>query len=423
MSRSTLVRAIAAMVVLSGLWGGLMAPHAGAKSWLEVGGTAVVTTTDGDVLALRIGPGVAYSALTAFVSGTDLQVLDGPMVDDTGIPWYQVASGGLVGWSAGIWLAPPTVTSGTRYIGGSDGGVRLRDDPGLSGEIVQIIPEGGAVVLLGASRYADELEWALVRYGTTSGWAASIFLGGVSAGGGGEAVAPAPPTAAAPGPPIGGYARVVATEGYDLRVRDGIGLNAPIYGVIPPDAVVTVVNGPLSDESGAPWYGINYDGLLGWVLGEHLESTATLPSRRIQAGEGRMSAYTGPPAVSNPARGRAIVAEALRHLGTPYVWGGDGPAGWDCSGMIQWVYRQVTGISIPRVSQDQFRYGASLRPDQIEAGDIIFFFDTDGPGITHNGIALGDGRFIHARDESRGTVISRLDEPLWTAHYAGARRP
>lgn len=422
MSMSAGVRTLAIALVLSGLCGGFTAARAGAEGWLEVGGTAVVATTDGDVLALRAGPGVGYGALTAFSAGTELRVLDGPVADANGLPWYQVSGGGLVGWSAGNWLAPPTAGSGTRYIGGSDGGVRLRDDPTLSGAIVQVIPEGGAVVLLGVNQHADGFDWTLVRYASTSGWVASTFLGGVSAGSGGAIPAPAPALPAG-NVQVGGYARVVDTDGYDLRIRDGIGLGAPIFSVVPEGTVVTVVNGPLADETGAPWYGIDYDGLQGWVLGEHLAGTPDPPSRRFQAGEGRVGGYTTLPVVSKPERGRAIVAEALRHLGVPYVWGGDEPSGWDCSGMIQWVYRQAVGGTIPRVSQDQFLYGASLRPDQIEAGDLVFFADTDGPGITHNGIALGDGRFIHARDESRGTVISWLDDPIWVAHYAGARRP
>jgi cell wall-associated NlpC family hydrolase len=216
---------------------------------------------------------------------------------------------------------------------------------------------------------------------------------------------------------------VVGTDGLDLRIRDGVGPGAPVYAFVPPSAVVTVVNGPLGDETGAPWYGIGYDGLYGWVLGEHLAPTAAAPSRRFPAGEGLVSGYAAGPPAADPARGAAVVDEALKHLDTPYVWGGDGPAGWDCSGMIQWLYWKVAGLDLPRVSQDQFYYGTPLRPEEVAAGDLVFFFDTDGPGITHNGIALGDGRFIHARSAAHGTVISRLDEPYWLAHYAGARRP
>ena len=419
------LRGIAIIVLLGGFWGSLTVPHTGAAPF-ALGGTVVVATTEGDVLALRSGPGVEYPALTAFVAGTALDVLDGPLADDTGRLWYRVQGAGLVGWSAADWLAAPGAGSGTRYIGGTEGGANLRDEPTIFSNVLLTIPEGGAVILLGDGSYADGLDWTLVNYGGTSGWVAAGFLGGVSAGSGGEpasatTVAVAPSRGA--GLSVGTNAQVVGTDGFDLRVRDGIGLGAPIFSTVPANAVVTVVNGPLDDETGAAWYGIGYDGLFGWAAGAYLGPTNASASRRFQGGEGVVGSYGAGPVASNPVRGRAIVAEALQHLDAPYVWGGTQPYGWDCSGMIQWLYLNVSGVMLPRVSQDQFRYGTPLRPDQIEAGDIVFFFDTDGPGITHNGIALGNGRFIHARDASRGTVISWLDEPLWTAHYAGARRP
>lgn len=428
---SAVLRRLGLALLLVGPWGAFAVPRVGAAGPIEAGGTAVVATTEGDLLALRAGPGVEYAALTAFAAGAELPVLAGPVPGADGRLWYQVTGDGLAGWSAAEWLAPPAARGGARYIGGTDGGANLRADPTLAGGVLLVVPEGGAVIPLGAASQADGFEWVLVRYGTTTGWVAGAFLGGVSAGGGGESIDPA---GAAPAPPppglaVGGNARVVGTDGYDLRLRDGIGLAAPIFSTIPADTVVVVVNGPLADETGAPWYGVGYDGLHGWVLGEHLVAVdAPASSRRYlgvaamgDSGVGAMVAAG--PVASDPARGAAIVAKATAYVGTRYVWGGEDPSGWDCSGMIQWLYREVSGITLPRVSQDQWRYGTPLRPEQVEAGDLVFFRDTDGPGITHNGIALGDGRFIHARSASLGTVISRLDEPFWVAHYAGARRP
>ena len=67
--------------------------------------------------------------------------------------------------------------------------------------------------------------------------------------------------------------------------------------------------------------------------------------------------------------------------------------------------------------------GRAIAVEAIQAGDLVFFADVSGPGITHNGIALGDGRFIHARSERYGTVITSLADPYWAGHFAGARRP
>ncbi len=91
--------------------------------------------------------------------------------------------------------------------------------------------------------------------------------------------------------------------------------------------------------------------------------------------------------------------------------------------MIQYVFKRVTGVTLPRTSQQQYTVGRPVAPGDIRPGDLVFFANTAGPGITHNGIALGDGRFIHARSEGYGTVITSLADPYWSRHYAGARRP
>jgi cell wall-associated NlpC family hydrolase len=277
------------------------------------------------------------------------------------------------------------------------------------------------VALLGQEVFADGISWTLADYAGTPGWLASDFLN--SGGGGSGGTAPAPATTTGSGGEaltVGGAAQVVDTDGFDLRIRDGIGLNAPIFTVVPENTVVTVVNGPLSDETGTLWYGINYGGAFGWVSGQYLTATSAAPTPRTTA----VGSYAAGPVASSPERGAAVVALALKYVGVaPYVWGGTTPAGWDCSGMVQWVYANAWGTALPRVSQDQFNYGNTIPIDQVEAGDIVFFADVAGPGVSHNGIAIGDGRFIHARDESRGTTISWLDEPVWASHYVGARRP
>ena len=133
-----------------------------------------------------------------------------------------------------------------------------------------------------------------------------------------------------------------------------------------------------------------------------------------------MSAPSTPAATD---RGQAVAQEALKHLGVKYVYGGTTPAGWDCSGLVQYVYKQATGITLPRSTVQQSLVGTPVRADQIRAGDIVFFVDTAGPGISHDGIALGDGRFVHAASERSGTIISNLNDIYWSTHFAGARRP
>lgn len=115
-----------------------------------------------------------------------------------------------------------------------------------------------------------------------------------------------------------------------------------------------------------------------------------------------------------------IVASALRLVGTPYRNGGTDPTGFDCSGLVQFVYGRY-GVPLPRSVMEMFRAGAPVRADEVRSGDLLFF-STTGPGATHVAIALGDGRFVHA-PSGRGAVrVEGLTGSYWPPRFVGARR-
>jgi cell wall-associated NlpC family hydrolase len=102
---------------------------------------------------------------------------------------------------------------------------------------------------------------------------------------------------------------------------------------------------------------------------------------------------------------------AKSFLGTPYVWGATGPSKFDCSGFTQWVYRDV-GIDIPRVSKDQARVGQYIAYSNLQRGDMVFF-DTKrhrSGKVTHVGIYLGQGDFIHASSAGKKVVIYNFNK-------------
>lgn len=113
---------------------------------------------------------------------------------------------------------------------------------------------------------------------------------------------------------------------------------------------------------------------------------------------------------------RGVVGIALKHVGAPYRWGGSAPDGFDCSGFVQYVYARV-GISIPHNVAQQYRYGAPVPRDQLKPGDLVFF-----DRLRHNGIYIGQGRFIHARQTGKHVSVSTLDEDWYRSRWVGARR-
>jgi cell wall-associated NlpC family hydrolase len=120
--------------------------------------------------------------------------------------------------------------------------------------------------------------------------------------------------------------------------------------------------------------------------------------------------------VAPPSQYGGVVGIAMQYLGTPYVWGGASPGGFDCSGFVMFVYAQM-GVSLPHHAADQYNYGVPVSYDQLEPGDLVFF-----DGLGHVGIYIGNGQFIHAPHTGDVVKISSLSESWYAATFVGARR-
>lgn len=115
-----------------------------------------------------------------------------------------------------------------------------------------------------------------------------------------------------------------------------------------------------------------------------------------------------------------IITEAKKYLGTPYVWGGTSPNGFDCSGFVQYVL-QKCGITVPRTTELQVQVGRSIKKTDLRPGDLVFLQNTYREGISHVGIYIGNNQMIHA-SSSKGVTISDLASSYYLKHYHSARQ-
>lgn len=146
------------------------------------------------------------------------------------------------------------------------------------------------------------------------------------------------------------------------------------------------------------------------------EMEARLAAQNPISDSGTSSSATEPVVISGGAQ--ELLSYASQFLGTPYVWGGTSPSGFDCSGFTQYVFRHV-GINLSRTSQSQFNQGTAVSRSNLKPGDLVFF-TTYGSGATHVGIYAGNNTMINS--SNGGVTYENMNNSYWAPRYLGARR-
>jgi cell wall-associated NlpC family hydrolase len=143
-------------------------------------------------------------------------------------------------------------------------------------------------------------------------------------------------------------------------------------------------------------------------------------ARQAQA---RLASYQTSPSfavpsdyVAPPTQYAGVVGIAMQYLGVPYVWGGESPSGFDCSGFVAYVYAQM-GVSLPHYTGAQWAVGAPVATSDLQPGDLVFF-----DGLGHVGLYIGGGEFIHSPHTGDVVRIDSLSESWYASTFDGARR-
>ncbi|MCL2572499.1 MAG: C40 family peptidase [Defluviitaleaceae bacterium] len=159
------------------------------------------------------------------------------------------------------------------------------------------------------------------------------------------------------------------------------------------------------------WYGIMYEGELAFIERHHMDvpSVIAVPPARFSTS-------------SDNTVIDEIIARAINYLGTPYRWGGTGPSGFDCSGFVIYVLSPF-GVNLPRRSRDMASSGAHVARSDVMPGDLLFFATAGGRTVSHVGMYIGGGQFIHSSSSrSGGVIISNLHSAYYTRTFVTARR-
>lgn len=181
-----------------------------------------------------------------------------------------------------------------------------------------------------------------------------------------------------------------------LNVRSGPSTDTEILYKLSLGSTVSIV----SENDG--WYEIVYDSNKAFVYGEYI--------RIIDA-----SAAAAP-------SGNGVVEYAKLFIGTPYVSGGSSPSGFDCSGFVKYVMANF-GIEMPRTSTDQYSIGVRVKKTELMPGDIVFFkYSASSYRLSHVGIYVGDGNFIHSPIPGQTVRIDTLSSGYFSTYYYGATR-
>jgi len=277
--------------------------------------------------------------------------------------------------------------------------LRLRSGPGKTYATLDYAYGNEVVVLMGKSG-----DWYKVNYNLQVGYMHKDYLR-VTARENAEL----------------GYGRV---NGSRVNIRSGpsTGYGAITQASLGDKAYIIGINNQ--------WFKVIYGEKIGYIRSDYLDLTE-YPYENRDSGNtplffrGGKSTGVTPSASalqgSKPVTtGQKIVDTAKQYLGVPYVWGGSSPSGFDCSGLVQYVFK-AHGISLPRTTKEQWTVGTAISKSQLKVGDLVFFANTYTSGISHVGIYVGNNQFIHA-SSSKGVIISSLDNSYWASHYYGARQ-
>ena len=335
----------------------------------------------------RTGPGNEYSSMGKIEKGETVTYLG------TSGGWIKIEYNSKTGYVYKDYISEVDSSSSTniKYVNTS-AGLNVRKGPSTSYAKITTLANGTKVNVISTSN-----GWAQITSGSITGYVSEQYLSSNAPNGGNTSNNESNETS------IIKY--VNASAG--LNVRKGPSTSYDKIATLAHGTKVTVK----STSNG--WSQITSENITGYVSDQYLSSTK--PSIGSSSDTNSSTSSTS---------ASKVISYAKQLLGKPYVWGAQGPNGFDCSGFTYYVFKNAAGITLPRTSAAQSKYGMAVSKSNLKPGDLVFF-DTSGPnngGVTHCGMYIGDGQFIHAASGQGKVVINNLNSSYYVNAYVNARR-
>lgn len=273
-------------------------------------------------------------------------------------------------------------------------GLRLRAEPSTDAEILASAVAGDYVVVLSDAGNG----WYQVDHGCVEGYMSAQYISlstqaDISIGYG-----------------------LVQAEGGTLNLRSGPGTDYGRVGSLSDGSVVTL----LGMDSG--WFKVDADGVIGYASSDYLVTCKDSAGSRGDTVRPTPPAPAQPDAVPVSPLGWQVPIVANWFLGIPYVWGGNSPEGFDCSGFTYYVF-SLFDRELNRTATGQLENGIPVSRSELLPGDLIFFYNGQvSTPVSHVGIYVGEGRFIHASTNSYQVQYDSLDSNYYSNAYVYARR-
>jgi cell wall-associated NlpC family hydrolase len=393
-----------------------------------------------DKVYLRSGPGSRFEKKATLIKGQTLYISA-----KHGMWRKTTVHNGGVGWVA-AWLIKPENDKPAASSGGSSSGpevartdkvltawvtadkAKVHSRPSSEAQTKFQLKQGSKIRIAAVAGHWCKMRTDSGSYGWIAGWLIKFVPPGhaITATEGGEKVEVN----------VGWVARPV------VNLRSGPSTDADTKGEAKLGTRLIIIG------KKADWYKVSLeDGNIGWISARLIDTRGERMARRRGSGGSGTTALaratlasprnfpspTGPGVSADDSSddnvgsddgdglGSALVCTAKKFLGASYVRGSSRAGAFDCSGYTSYIHR-VHGIDISRSSRAQFRQGSPVARDDLQPGDVLFFENTYRSGISHVGMYIGKGKFIHAANRRGGVKITELDSDYYARRYVGARR-